>query len=65
MKVKAFVNRMNDRGTNPRINVFKYDGDASILVYEGSPERIDESVAARKVNSFTVLGKGFIAIYAQ
>ena len=37
----------------------------TLLVYEGHPENADDEIKSLKVNSFTVLGKGFLEIYAQ
>lgn len=65
MKVIALTKLMNDYGTRPRIKVLKHTSDYALLVYEGKPDSIDEESAALKVNSFTVLGKGFIEIHAQ
>ena len=56
---------MNDRGTNPRIKVMKCMKGYTLLVYEGHPENADDEIKSLKVNSFTVLGKGFLEIYAQ
>ena len=65
MKVKALASMMNDYGTKPRIKVMKHTGDASILVFEGRPQNMDEETEKLKVNSFTVLGTGFMEIHAQ
>lgn len=65
MKVKALVSMMNDYGTKPRIKVMKHTGDASILVFEGKPQNIDDETEKLKVNSFTALDTGFIEIHAQ
>jgi len=65
MKVKELVNHMNDYGTNPRMKVLTPTDLGMYLTYEGSVKNIDEKTAALKVNSFTVLGKGFLQIYAE
>lgn len=65
MKVKALTNMMNDHGTNPRIKVLKHADDCLLLVFEGKPQNMDEEIKKLKVNSFTVLGTGFIEIHAQ
>ena len=65
MKVSEFAKKMNDRGTNPRVKVLKYEGNYNLLVFEGSPDNMSDEVAKLKVNTFTVLGKGFIEVYAQ
>lgn len=65
MKVSAITSIINDHGTKPRIKVMKHMKDYSVLVYEGGPESIEEDVAGLKVNSFTILGRGFIEIHAQ
>ena len=65
MKVKVLTNMMNDYGTKPRVKIIKHCNDYSLLVYEGKPENIDEETSGLKVNSFTVLGTGFIEIHAQ
>lgn len=65
MKVSALTKMMNDYGTKPRIRVLKHTEDCTLLVYEGNPNNTDEEVAKLKVNSFTVLGKGYIEIHAQ
>lgn len=65
MKIKDLTKLMNDHGTVPRIKVLKYNEAFRCMmqIYEGAPRRMDEAIAAMKVNSFTVLGKGFIEIY--
>lgn len=65
MKVKALTRLMNDYGTRPRINILDHREGCSILIYEGDPNKIDNETAELKVNSFTVLGKGFIEIHTQ
>lgn len=65
MKVKALANMINDYGTKPRVKIMKHGKDCSVLVYEGKPENIDEETNGLKVNSFTVLGTGYIEIHAQ
>ena len=65
MKVKELVNHMNDYGTKPRVEVFTSTDFGLCLIYEGSIKNIDEKTATLKVNSFTVLGKGFLQIYAE
>lgn len=66
MKVKDFTKHMNDCGTKPRITVYKYtDNDMMLRVYEGRPGNMDEEVGKLKLNTFTVLGKGFVEIFAQ
>ena len=66
MKVSALTKLMNDQGTRPRIKVMKHsDEDCSFLVYEGRPSEMDEETARMKVNSFTVLGEGYMVIHAQ
>lgn len=64
MNVKELVNHMNDHGTKPRVQVLTPTDLGMYLTYEGSVKNIDEKTAALKVNSFTVLGKGFLQIYA-
>ena len=56
---------MNDFGTKPRVKVVKHSEDYALLAYEGKPDNIDDEVAELKVNSFTVLAKGYIEIHAQ
>ena len=63
MKVKDFARLMNNQGTCPRIKVFSHDEDCALLVYEGKPESIDEAVSEKKVNSFTVVGRGCVDIH--
>ena len=63
MKIKALTRLMNDHGTRPRINVLDQRVGCSVLIYEGNPNNISDKIA--EVNSFTVLGKGFIEIYTQ
>ena len=66
MKVKDFAKHMADHGTKPRIRVYKYtDNDMMLRVYEGRPGNMDEEVGKLKVDTFTVLGKGFVEIFAQ
>lgn len=65
MKVKELVNRMNDYGTKPRVEVFTSTDLGLCLIYEGSVKNIDDKTATLKVNSFTVLGKGFLQIYVK
>ena len=66
MKVKNLTNKMFDGGTKPRVKVLKYIGDyTNLLVYEGRPQNIDKETACLNVNSFKVLGEGFIEIYAE
>ena len=65
MKIKALTRLMNDHGTRPRINVLDQRVGCSVLIYEGNPNNISDEIAELKVNSFTVLGKGFIEIYTQ
>lgn len=66
MKVSALTKLMNDQGTKPRIKVMKHsEENCSFLVYEGRPSEIDEGTATMKVNSFTVLGEGYMVIHAQ
>ena len=65
MKVKALVSMMNDHGTAPRVKVLKHAEDCLLFVFEGKPQNMSEEIEKLKVNSFTVLGKGFIEIYAQ
>ena len=56
---------MNDQGTKPRVQVLTPTDLGMYLTYEGSVKNIDEKTATLKVNSFTVLGKGFLQIYAE
>lgn len=66
MKVKDLTNKMLDGGTKPRVRVLQYIGDGmNMLVYEGRPQDIDKKTADMKVNSFMVLGEGFIKIHAE
>ena len=65
MKVKALTRLMNDYGTKPRINILDHRDGYSVLIYEGNPNNIDNEMADLKVNSFTVLGKGFIEIHTN
>lgn len=65
MKVGAITKLMNDYGTKPRVKIMKHTDDCAILTYEGKPENIDTEIANLKVNSFTVLGVGYIEIHAQ
>ena len=65
MKVRAITRMMNDYGTKPRVKIVKHTSDCAILVYEGKPDNMDAETAGLKVNSFTVLGTGFIEIHAQ
>ena len=66
MKVKDLTKKMFDGGTKPRVKVMKYIGTGmNMLVYEGKPQDIDKQTADLKVNSFQVLGEGFIKIYAE
>ena len=65
MKIKAITKMMNDYGTNPRAKIIKHCEDCAILVYEGHPDNIDEEIGNLKLNSFTVLGKGYLEIHAQ
>ena len=65
MTVKALTRLMNDHGTRPRVKVMRDTGDAAILIYEGSPMNMDEETASMKVNSFTVLGVGFLEVHAE
>lgn len=62
MKVKDIAKHMNDYGTRPRIQVYEKRYDYSRLIYEGSPYKVSEEIAAKKINSFTVRGAGFIEI---
>lgn len=63
MKIKDFEKHMNDRGTRPRIQVYECHYDYCQLIYEGSPYKVSEEIAAKKINSFTVRGAGFVEIY--
>lgn len=63
MKIKDIARHMNDRGMKPRIEVYECHHDYSRLIYEGSPYKVSEELEAKKVNSFTVRGAGFIEIY--
>ena len=65
MKIKALTNLMNDHGTKPRVKVLKHVNGVAILTYQGKVENMDEETASLKVNSFTVLGEGFIEIHVQ
>lgn len=66
MKIMDIGKLMNDYGTKPRIQVFKYEKeiDSRILIYEGSPYEINKEIGSMKVNSFTVRGTGFLEINA-
>lgn len=63
MKVKQLAKLINDHGTKPRIKVIKHYAGLTFLAYEGKPDNIDKEVSELKVNSFTVLGSGFIEIH--
>ena len=63
MKIKELTRRMNNHGTEARIRVLKHTDDANILVYVGYPRNIDEAIGNMRVNSFTVIGRGFIEIH--
>ena len=65
MKVKALTRLMNDYGTKPRIKILGHREGYSVLIYEGNPNNIDNEMADLKVNSFTVLDKGFIEIHTN
>ena len=65
MKVKALTRMINDYGTKPHIRVMKHTDSCSVLVFEGKPSNIDEATEKLKVNSFTILAKGFLEIHAQ
>jgi len=65
MKVNALTGLMNDFGTRPRIKVLKHTNDCTLLVFEGKPQNMGEEIEKLKVNSFTVLGEGFIEIHTQ
>ena len=65
MKIAALTKLMNNYGTNPRIKVIRHASCYSELVYEGSPDNMIEDIANLKVNSFTVLGVGFLEIHTQ
>lgn len=65
MKIKSLARLMNDHGTRPRVKILDHRDGYSVLVYEGNPSNIDNEMAELKVNSFTVLGKGFIEIHTQ
>ena len=65
MKVKTLTGKMNDFGTKPRVKIMKHTGDAAILVYEGSPKNMYEEMQGMNVNSFTVLGRGYIEIHVK
>lgn len=66
MKVSALTKLMNDQGTKPLIKVMKHsEEDCLFLVYKGRPSEIDEETARMKVNSFTILGEGYMVIHAQ
>lgn len=64
MKIKELANLMNDYGTKPRIRIMKHEKEATLLIYEGRPDNIDKAVGQLKVNSFTVLGAGFLEVHA-
>lgn len=67
MKIKAFINKMNDSGTKPRVKVWRYDReiDCRILIYEGRAYEIPDEIADMKLNSFTVSGVGFVEFYTS
>ena len=65
MKIKNLTKMINDHGTNPRVRVLKHECDCAIVVYEGKPNNVDSDIENLTVNSFTVLGKGFIEIHAH
>lgn len=65
MKVAALTKLMNDYGTKPRIKVLKHTSECSMLIYEGKPDNVDQETAGLKVNSFTVLGTGYLEIHAE
>lgn len=62
MKIKDITRHMNDHGTRPRIKVFEHKNDYARLIYEGSPYEVSEELEAKKVNSFTVWGPGYMEI---
>jgi len=65
MKVAELTRLMNNRGTRPRIKVYKWKKDCVVLSYEGRPDNVGDEAGKLKVNSFTVLGAGYMEIYAQ
>lgn len=60
-KTKAFFPSNSDAFSTPKHIRDGY----SVLIYEGNPNNIDNEMAELKVNSFTVLGKGFIEIHTN
>lgn len=66
MKIKELTGLMNDHGTRPRIKVFKpCDRESVALCFEGRPDKAGKDISDMKINSFTVLGPGFIEIFAE
>ena len=65
MKISALTKIMNDYGTKPKIRVLKHCNSNTVIVYEGRPDNISIEIANMKVNSFTVLGVGYIEIHTQ
>lgn len=62
MKVKEFVKKMNNHGTQPRIKILKHEEYGALVVYEGRPDNADEWWNVN-INSFTILGKGLVEIH--
>lgn len=68
MKIKDLLGKMNDRGTNPRVkvNALTDKGYGYMRRYEGPAEdALHGDLKDYKVNSFTVIGPGFLEIYAE
>ena len=64
MTIEELTKLMNDEGTKPNIAVLDMCEDYNLLIYEGNPDKADKEISERTVNSFTVLGRGFLKIYA-
>ena len=64
MTIKELTELMNDEGTKPHIAVLDMREDYNLLIYEGNPDKADKEISEKTVKSFTVLGKGFLKIYA-
>ena len=67
MKVRDLVKLINDHGTKPRVRVILHCSDYSSPVYEGSVKNFssDNEFGMHKVNSFTILGKGYLEIHVS
>lgn len=67
MKIKDFCSRMNNHGTNPVITVYKHSNitayNPTDIIYEGNPYGVPAKIGNMPVNSFTVVGIGFVLIH--